>query len=247
MNTRERQIDLAPTSSAQWLVVTRLLAGQALRSLLVVTGILIAVSLVLYGLGRQFGWRFIEATQDEVSVGVIADQDSVSMVVSAALIPLGLSLAAIVVVAVLVATRTRLLITVGLTRHAIPLGTAATMLLAAAGVLLVTAVVVALLGTSAAFELIGADRSEGATVVATGVSGLAVGLLGGVTVTVLFLRWPWWIGVLVLAGLSIGLSVVGSTVGLGEASPPEVSWTRFAVATILAFAYWAMMRRLAVR
>ncbi|MGB7449035.1 MAG: hypothetical protein WA892_07900 [Ornithinimicrobium sp.] len=226
--------------------MSKLLATEGLRAMLSATAAMAAVAMALYGLARFLGWEFVEA-RDDVMLGVVADQRSVVVVVTAGWLPVAISTAAIVVAIVLTASRTRMLISAGLTRRAIMLGTGVTLVVLLAYALVMGALITLFLGPPATAGFMGAESTEASSLLANGVSGLALGLVGSVTVTVLFLRWTWWVGVLVLVPLCITLSFTGAVGALEAVGSVGLPWMLWAVAGVLAFAYWAMMRRLPVR
>ena len=231
----------------QWLVVAKLLGVEALRGLLSSTAVIFGVALAMYLLGLRLDWNFIGAPDGEASVGVIVDGQSVAVVGAAGWVPIAVGTAAIVIGIVLTATRTRILISVGMTRGAIVAGTAVTLAGIVVYALLVAALVTLVLGPSVVVEFLGGDGSDPTVALATQMSSSILAVIGGVAVTVMFLRWPWWVGVLALVWLSITLSAAGAGGALDGASPASLPWILLACAALLGVAYWAMMRRLPVR
>ncbi|MGB3186997.1 MAG: hypothetical protein WBG36_14285 [Ornithinimicrobium sp.] len=245
MNTT--QTERRPQTPSQWLVVAKLLGVEALRGLLSATAVIVGVALAMYVLGRRLGWQFIEAPGGEATLGVFVNGQSVAVVGAAGWVPIAVGTAAIVMGIVLTATRTRTLISVGITRRAIVVGTAVTLAGIVIYTLLVAALVTLVIGPAIAVEFLGGDGSDPTAVIASETSSLILGVVGGAAVTVMFLRWPWWVGVLALAALSITLSAAGAGGALDRASAAGLPWIFLAFAVLLAVAYWAMMRRLPVR
>lgn len=229
----------------QWLTVATLLTREGMRGLLSATGVIAAVAVCFYLLARSQGWDFVQS-RDDVLLGVVADQRSVVVVVASGWLPIAIGTAAIIISIILTATRTRMFIGVGLTRHAITVGTALTTAVLMIYTVLVAGIFTLVLGPTAVAEFLGAGGADTTSVMVIGASGLALGMVGAVAVTVLFLRWRWWVGVCVSALLALILAFAGA-LGLLDPGPAAVPWGLWLLTAVLGIAYWAMMRRLPVR
>ncbi|MGB3257775.1 MAG: hypothetical protein WBA72_07270 [Ornithinimicrobium sp.] len=233
----------------QWLVVSRLLATEGMRALLSATVVMAGFALCFFLVARSQGWGFAEAS-DDMLFGVVADQRSVVFVVTSGWLPIAIGTAAIIVSIVLTATRTRLLISVGLTRHAITVGTAVMAVTLVSYAVLVGGIVTLFLGPSALAGYLGADGADVTNLLVTGTSSLVLGVVAAIVVTVLFLRWSWWVGVLVLMafGLTRLAILLSGVAGVFDTRAwTEVPWGLWLFTAALGVAYWAMMRRLPVR
>ncbi len=228
----------------QWLTVATLLTKEGMRGLLSATGVMAAVAVGFYLFARSQGWDLVQS-RDDVLFGVVADQRSVVVVVASGWLPIAIGMAAIIISVILTATRTRIFISVGLTRHAITVGTALTAVVLMTYTVLVGGIVTLFLGPSAVAEFLGAGGINATSLMVVGASNLALGMVGAVSVTVLFLRWRWWVGVCASAVLALSLAFTGG-LGVLNAGPAAVPWGLWLLTAALGVAYWAMMRRLPV-
>lgn len=252
-----------PPRPAQWVVLTRMLLGAAMNSLLITTGVVLACLAVGVLVARWRGWQLVGMTEtDMVGLEVIADGDGVTLVASLFILPVAVGIAS-VVMAVVLAARTRVYVATGATRRAVATAQLLTVLGAAAYVLLVTAVVLLVVGRGpdGALALLQADgagdllQADGAGDVFTlGVRALGAVLLamaGATMVTALFLRWPWWVGVGLLLLLFVVLPPVTTFLlpAVGAAVDRASGWWAWdlSVAVVVAAIFWWILRRVPVR
>ncbi len=239
--------------AAQWPAVTRLLVSEALRTLLITTATMLAIGVVGTLVARWQGWQMIATSDlDAMSLEVTADGDGVTIVTSLLFVPAGVGIAALVM-AIVLAARTRVLIAAGATRASVAIGNLVLVVVMTAYVLVVTAVVLAVVGGGAggAAELLGADGNADLVVLAVrGVGAVLMALVAGITITAIFLRWPWWVGALLLPAAAIVLPwLVGwAWPGLADAVGSAIGRPGFDLATAVVTAgiYWLVVRRVPV-
>lgn len=243
----------APTAAQQGTALARLMLRDALSwlgiSILVMSAFLAAGTLVTGWLG----WELVGVDDlDTLRLEVQAGREGVRVVGSLFLLAGAAGIAAIVIPIVL-AARTRVYVVSGATRRSVAGAQLVTVAVLTVCVLLVTAVVLLLAGRGidGAMSLLRADAA-GDLLIATvrGAASLLAAMLAASAIVALFLRWPWWVGTIVLTVIFAVLPwlirltwpVVGD--GLGAVS----GWWGSDVATalVLAALYWWMMRRVPV-
>ncbi|MGD8201042.1 hypothetical protein ACQE98_10300 [Ornithinimicrobium sp. W1679] len=245
---------LRPPRPAQWAVLTRMLLGAAMNSLLITTGVVLACLAVGVLVARWRGWQLVGMTEtDMVGLEVIADGDGVTLVASLFILPVAVGIAS-VVMAVVLAARTRVYVATGATRRAVATAQLLTVLGSAAYVLLVTAVVLLVVGRGpdGALALLQADGAGDVAIL--GVSALGavlLGMAGATMITALFLRWPWWVGVGLLLLLFVVLPPVTTFLlpAVGAAVDRASGWWGWdlSVAVVVAALFWWILRRVPVR
>ncbi|MFK5634093.1 hypothetical protein [Ornithinimicrobium sp. LYQ103] len=239
---------------AQWVVMTRLLASDAMRGLLTATGVMLVVLAVGSLIARWQGWQLVSMTDtDMVGIEVVAGQDGVTLVASLFLVPMAVAIAA-AVMAVVLAARTRVFLAAGATRRSVATGQLVVLVVMTLYVLAVTAAVLLVVGrgTDGALDLVGADGGAGAAVLVVRATGVVLGALtAGSLITALFLRWPWWVGV---GALLLVLVVVPGVVEVVWPALADVVQQRFdwwgldlAAALVTAVVYGLVLRRVPVR
>lgn len=239
--------------AAQWPTVTRLLVAEGLRTLLITTAAMLAIGVVGSLVARWRGWQLMTTSDlDAVSFEVVADSDGVTIVASLLFVPGGVGVAALVMAFVL-AARTRVFVAAGATRASVAVGNLVTAFVMTAYVLVVTGIVLAVVagGVGRAAELLGAEGAGDLAVLAVrGLGAVLLALVGAITITTVFLRWPWWVGALVLPALAILLPwLVGWALpGLADAVGQAVGRPGFDLATavVTAAVYWVIVRRVPV-
>lgn len=239
--------------AGQWPAVTRLLVSEALRTLLITTATMLAIGVVGSLVARWQGWQLIATSDlDAMSLEVTADGGGVTIVTSLLFVPAGVGIAALVM-AIVLAARTRVLVAAGATRASVAIGNLVMIVVMTAYVLAVTGIVVAVLGggVGEAAELLGADGAgELAVLTVRGVGAVLMALVAGTTITTIFLRWPWWVGALVLPAAAIVLPwLVGRAwPGLADAVGSAIGRPGFDLATavVTAVVYWVIVRRVPV-
>lgn len=242
-----------PHRPAQWAVMARLLSAEAVRSLLTATVVMLAVLLVATLVARWQGWQLVEMTETELPLFEVAvDADGVTVIASLLLLPAAVAIGALVM-AVVLAARTRVYVATGATRRAVATGHLLTVLVMTGYTLLVTDVVLLVLGDGleGARQLLGADGSgEVALLTVRALAAVVLALVAASAFTVAFLRWPWWVGVVVLALFLTVLPLLLLLVpALGEAVDAASAWWGWELvwAAVATAAYWWVMRRVPVR
>lgn len=246
-----------PGYGAQWLLVARLLVAEALRSLLITTAVMLAVVLVGSVVARWRGWQLIASSDlDGLILEVAADDEVVTIVTSVLLVPTTVGIAALVM-AIVLAARSRVLIAAGATRASVAIGNLVGVAVMTAYVLLLTAVVMVVVGggvgggVGRAAELFGAESTGDLAVLAVRGLGAVLGaLVLGATITTVFLRWPWWVGALVLPAAAFVVSLLADRAWPGFADTVGQALDRpgfhLAAAVVTAWVYWLIMRRVPV-
>ncbi|MGC5585004.1 hypothetical protein [Ornithinimicrobium sp. W1665] len=239
---------------AQWAVLTRMLLGAAMNSLLITTGVVLACLAVGVLVARWRGWQLVGMTEtDMVGLEVIADGDGVTLIASLFILPVAVGIAS-VVMAVVLAARTRVYVATGATRRAVATAQLLTVLGSAAYVLLVTAVVLLVVGRGpdGALALLQADGAgDVATLSVSALGAVLLGMAGATMITALFLRWPWWVGVGLLLLLFVVLPPVTTFLlpAVGAAVDRASGWWGWdlSVAVVVAALFWWILRRVPVR
>ena len=239
--------------AAQGLVVTRLLVSEGLRTLLITTATMLAIGVVGSLVARWRGWQMITtADLDAMSLEVMADGDGVTIVTSLLFVPGGVAIAALVM-AIVLAVRTRVLVAAGATRASVAIGNLVTVVAMTAYVLVVTGVVIAVIGggVARAAELLGAEgAADLAELTIRGLGAVLMALVGCTTITTIFLRWRWWVGALVLpaAAILLPLLVGWAWPALADAVGQAIGRPGFDLATAVLTAglYWLIVRRVPV-
>ncbi len=237
----------------QWAVLTRLILRDALSWLLISALVMLAFLTVGTLVTGWLGWELVRVDDLEtLRLEVAAGRDGVRVVGSLFLL-VGAAGVAAVVIPIILASRTRVYVVSGATRRSVAIAQLVTVAVLTVCVLLLTAVVLLVVGrgVDGAMSLLGAD-GPGDLLLATvrGAASLLTAMLASITIVALYLRWPWWVGTIVLvvvfAVLPPLLALTWPVTGgwLGAAS----GWWGSEVVTALALAalYWWMMRRLPV-
>lgn len=248
--TRSSRRDRRP---AQWAVLTRLMLGDALSWLGIAVLVMLAVLTVGTLTTGWLGWELVAVDDLEtLRLEVMAGRDGVRVVGSLFLLAGAAGIAAVVIPIVL-ASRTRVYVVSGATRRSVAVAQLVTVAVLTACVLLLTALVLLVVGrgVDGAMSLLRADGA-GDLLLATvrGAASLLTVMLAGIAIVALFLRWPWWVGTVVLVVVfavlpplvALGWPVLGDRLG-------ELSgwWASDAVtALVLAALYWWMVRRVPV-
>lgn len=242
-----------PGYGAQWLLVARLLVAEALRSLLITTAVMLAVVVVGSLVARWRGWQLIATSDlDGLIVEVAADDEVVTVMTSVLLVPTAVGIAALVM-AIVLAARSRVLIAAGATRASVAIGNLVGVAVMTAYVVLLTGVVMVVVGggVGRAAELFGAESTGDLAVLAVRGLGAVLGaLVLGATITTVFLRWPWWVGALVLPAAAFVVPWLADRVwpGLADTVGQALDWpgSDLAAAVVTAWVYWLIMRRVPV-
>ncbi|WP_131104605.1 hypothetical protein [Ornithinimicrobium sufpigmenti] len=239
---------------AQWAVLARLLSAEALRSLLITAGVMLVVLVVGSLIARWRGWRLVSMTEPSlVTIEVVADADGVTLIASLFMLPAAVGIAALVM-AIVLAARTRVYVATGATRRNVALGHLLTVLVMTACVLLAAVVVLLVVGRGpeGARELLQAGSARDVALLSVrGLGAVVLALTAGSAITVLFLRWPWWVGVGILTLLFVVLPLVTRFLLPEVAEAVTAASARWgwglAGAVVAAGVYWWLMRRVPVR
>lgn len=244
-----------PARPAQWTVMARLLTVEAMRSLLITTGVMLVVIAVGTLIAHWQGWQLVEMTEvNRLRLEVIVDsEDGVTIIASLFLLPAAAAIAA-VVMAVVLAARTRVYVATGATRRAVAVGHLLMLLVMTAYVLLTTAVVLLVVGggLGGAMELVGVDGAgEVALLSVRALGAVPLALTAASAITVLFLRWSWWVGVglLVLLFTVLPGMFVFLLPSIADALAAASTWWGWdlSVGVLASGAYWWIIRRVPVR
>lgn len=172
-------------------------------------------------------------------------------------IPLGaVAIAAFVLSIVQVGSFTRALVANGATRTALTLAHLANVLLIALVASAVAAAVLALevafaggwIGSTFGLES-GDTFADGVPALVSGFGGALAALLAGGLLAAIFLRWPWWVGVGLLATVLWVIPLLGAWLApVGIALAALASWQGSLPLGVLtlALAHWAVMRALPI-
>lgn len=242
------------TLPSQRAVLTRTFTVAGMRSLLITTGVMLVVLAVGALIARWRGWQLVGMTEtDMVGLEVITDGDGVTLVASLFILPVAISIAA-VVMAVVLAARTRVYVATGATRRTVAVGQLLTLLVMTAYVLLVSAVVLLVVGRGldGARELVQADGAgEVAMMGIRALGTVLLALTAASAITALFLRWPWWVGTGVLILLFVVLPGLTAFLlpSVAETVDRASAWWGWdlASAVVTTGVYWWVIRRVPVR
>lgn len=241
-------------AAAQARILTRWFVKGSTRVLAVAVAVGAAVSLGLWILATTRGWTTPDVVESEGTAEVIAA--FTTTVFSIPLVAAGFG--AFVLAIVQTATFSRTMVATGATRAAVAI---ATLLNGVWMILLVTALAAVVLALEASFAggwiastfglAPGATFADGVPGLlgATGMTALAI--VGGMAIAAVFLRWPWWVGVGLLALVLWVIPILAPFV-VTEAMASTISavaalpGTPAVGAVLLAGAYWLVMRRLPV-
>lgn len=232
--------------------MARILVPEAMRSLLITTGVMLVVLAVGTLIARWRGWQLVEMTQaDLAQLEVVVGTDGVTIVASLFLLPAAVGIAALVM-AIVLAARTRVYVATGATRGAVAVGHLLTILVMTAYTLLVTAVVLLVVGAAGARELLGADGAGDLVLLGLQALGsILLALTASSAITVLFLRWPWWVGTGVLILAFVVLPTVAALLlpGAPDVITRVTGWWGWdlALAVLATSVYWWLIRRVPVR
>lgn len=242
-----------PRERPQWVALTRLLASEAMTNLLWATGVMLVVIAVGSLIAWWRGWQLVVETDvDAVTVGVTGDGDGVRVVLSLFIVVLAVAIAAVVNQVVL-ASRTRVLVAAGATRGSVAAGLLGTLLAMVVYVLVVTAVVLLVVGqgVTGAMTVTGAEgTAELAGAAVQGAGMLALSMAVGTAIVALFLRWPWWVGTIVLTLFFLAFPwVVGLVISDVAPLTAARGWwgAELLAAALAAGVYWLIARRIPVR
>lgn len=243
-----------PARPGQWMVMTRMLLTAAMNSLLITTGVVLVILAVGTLIAHWRGWQLVGMTEtDMVGLEVVTDGDGVTLVASLFILPVAVGIAA-VVMAVVLAARTRVYVASGATRRAVAVGQLLTTLAMAAAVLLLTAAVLLVVGRgpAGALELVQADGAgDVATMTVRALGAVLLATTAAAAITALFLRWPWWVGVGALVLLftvlpTITAFLLPAVTGAVDRASGWWAWD-LSMAVVSALVYWWVIRRVPVR
>ena len=254
VNTPTTSFSGRPGRPAQWALMARMLTADALRSLLSATGVMLLILVVGALIARWQGWELVEMTEaDAIRLEVVADGDGVTIIASLFILPAAVAITS-VVMAIILAARTRVYVAAGATRRAVAIGHLMTALVATAYTLLVTAVVLLVVGRGfdGALELLQADRAgDVAVLTLRAVGAVLLAVMAASAITVVFLRWQWWVGVglLVLLFTVLPVFFVFLLPSVAEVLDAASTWWGWdlACAVLATGAYWWIIRRVPVR
>ncbi|MDO5739845.1 MAG: hypothetical protein Q4P07_06820 [Ornithinimicrobium sp.] len=238
----------------QWTSMTRLLLPDAARSLLIATVVMLALLATTTLFAWWRGWELVTMTDtDVIGVEVAAGKDGVTLVASLFLMPVAAGVAA-VVMAIVLAARTRVFLAAGATRRSLATAHLVTLLVMMLYVLAVTAVVLLVVGrgTDGALDLvIAGGGADAVLLVAAAAGSVLMALVGASLITAIFLRWPWWVGVGALAVVIVLLPAVVEVAwpALADTVGRLMDWWGFNLVAVVPTAaiYWLVMRRMPVR
>ena len=237
----------------QWWALGRLQVADALRGLTVTALVTLAVLGVMALVARWQGWDVV--VMDEVEWSgppLLVEGGRTILWVSLVVLPISVGIAA-VVHAVLATARTRVHVASGATRWQVVLAHLLTVAAMTVYVLVVALVVLLLLGSGpgGAVEILGSETAGGPVPAVVAAVGATVGpMMAAVTITAMFLRWPWWVGTGVLVGFFVVLPMVaGLLPAVGEALDRADAWwgSDLLVAVVLTGVFVGIMRRVPVK
>lgn len=258
MTTADQHLSTASVRdvSGTWqrAAMTRLLLRDAMSYLLSATLWLLLVLAVGGLIARVLGWELIaEQDLETLRLEVMADEDGVRIIGSLFALVIAAGVAAVVIPVVL-AARTRVYVAAGATRRSVAVGQLVTVAVVCAYVLVLAAVVllVAGRGVGGAMALVGAyDAGELMVVALRATASLLLAMLAGSAIAVMFLRWPWWVGTLVLAALFLiaPVAVAWGWPTFAGRTDDVTAWWAFdlGLALLAAGLYWLILRRVPVR
>lgn len=161
------------------------------------------------------------------------------------LLPIGVTIAAVVMVTVIAATRTRVMILAGATRRGIAVGMLAALPVILAYLAVVYGIAALLVGPSNVGSTISSLSVDVATLLLGGVLGVASAMLTGMVIVALFQAWPWWVGTIILTAVVAVLPPLLIQVDPGALINLGVGWEVLRVVVLVGL-YWLLMRRLPV-
>lgn len=242
-----------PTSTRrpQWRTVTTYLLRRAAEPMLWALGVMVVVSVVLAVAAHQLDWRY-EVVGDGTFFGIEVVGDDVT--VSGPFGPVAMAMAqtffvlagtALVMAVVLPAVHVRALLVSGATRRSVTIG----LLLVLAALTASVAALLALIAVSGGRDGMAGwlltDEGLLLSRVAMILLVLAALLATASAVTLVFLRWSWWVGTIVAGLVLVGLAwasvvVVGGS-GLWQVVAPSALLVGGLAATVL------LLRRMPAR
>lgn len=242
-----------PAQTPQWAVMTRLFLRDGMTYLLTATLVMLACVVVGTLVAVWQGWQLVtELDLDSIGMTVEASSQGVTIVASLFLL-IGAAGVAAVVVPVVLAARLRVYVAAGATRRSVAIAQTITLVVMTVYVLVLTAVVLLVVGrgTDGAADILRAETGIGvALATVRGGGSLLLAMVAGSAVVALFLRWPWWVGTILLTVLLVLLPFLTALV-LGSWTPLAGirAWWGFelAAAVVLAAVAWWMARRVPVR
>lgn len=239
---------------AQWAVMTRMLVPEAMRGLLSMTAVVLFFLAVAALVTRWLDWQVVGTTEtDVVGLEVIAGPDGVAVVASLFILPAAGAVGA-VVMAVVLAARTRVYVATGATRRAVAVGLLITALVMTGYALLLTAASLLVVGRGldGARELLRADGAGDLALLSLQALGsVLLAVVAASAITVLFLRWPWWVGTgaLILILGVLPLVTVVLLPALAQALTTASAWWGWdlALAVLATGVFWWIISRVPVR
>lgn len=239
---------------AQWAVMTRMLVPEAMRSLLSMTAVVLFFLAVAALVTRWLDWQVVGMTEtDVVGLEVITGPDGIAVVASLFILPAAGAVGA-VVMAIVLAARTRVYVATGATRRAVAVGLLITSLVMTGYALLLTAVSLLVVGRGldGARELLQADGAGDLALLGLQALGsILLAVVAASAITVLFLRWPWWVGTgaLILVFGVLPLLTVFLLPSLTQALETASTWWGWdlALAVLATGVFWWIIRRVPVR
>jgi len=241
------------TTTAQARTLFPWFARNSVKVLLVTLVISSLIAAALAAIAAWRGWPEVGGAGSEPVDGEVV----VSFSTTIFGIPLGaVAIAAFVVSIAQVGSFTRALIATGATRTALTLAHLANVLLIALAASAVAAAVLALevafaggwIGSTFGLED-GDTFADGVPALLTGLGGALVALLAGGLIAAVFLRWPWWVGVGLLATVLWGVPLLAAWLApVGAALAALAAWPGSLplVVVVLVLAHWVVMRAMPV-